>query len=167
MRGGFPMINSERRRLMRLAPYILDFLEAVQVMDLQAIRFRALELHDRITKSRVPPTRTQQSPGTAVAERTTDAYSFQMYGIKSWRACCRMLANRGYSDREIEAIMRSKWPQFAAEAARYPHRRPMALDLSRWMNERRPRIGPAEVVELVRTTFKDTNGDQEDDNGDS
>lgn len=66
-------------------------------------------------------TRARVSVSTAeadkIAEATEDAYSFNAYGADRWRACCRMLAGRGYNAAEIEEIMRSKLTRWAEDAA--------------------------------------------------
>ena len=49
----------------------------------------------------------------ALAERTADAFSFDRY--RSWRGVCAMLLRRGFSEREAEAILRSKWTRWAAD----------------------------------------------------
>ena len=84
-----------------------------------------------------------------LAARTSDAYSFDNYGEKRWRASAAMLLNRGYSDEEAECILRSKWTRWAADAAsfrkgwRYGHTN--SADLARFLdsmdtNERASRL---------------------------
>ena len=54
-----------------------------------------------------------------LAVRTADAYSADRYA--SWVACARLLVTvRGYSLREAEAILRSKWMRWAADVQRGP-----------------------------------------------
>jgi hypothetical protein len=50
-----------------------------------------------------------------LAEKTSDAYFASKY--TSWRACVKMLANKGFNKFEIEAILRSKWTRWAADEA--------------------------------------------------
>lgn len=50
----------------------------------------------------------------ALAERTSDAYSFDAYA--SWTGVARALLSLGYSEREAEAIMRSKHTRWAADS---------------------------------------------------
>jgi len=45
-----------------------------------------------------------------LAEKTSDAYSFDRYN--SWEACVKKLRNNGLNDREIEAVLRSKWTRW-------------------------------------------------------
>ena len=46
----------------------------------------------------------------------SDAYS--TYGYKNgWSGCIRMLRARGYNDREIEAVIRSKWTRWARDCS--------------------------------------------------
>lgn len=47
------------------------------------------------------------------AEELSDAYSTDAYG--GWYGCIQMLRKRGYNDREIEAIIRSKWTRWARD----------------------------------------------------
>lgn len=51
-----------------------------------------------------------------IAERCEDAYSFDAYGEREWARCCQMLLDKGYNEREVEAIMRSKWTRWARDA---------------------------------------------------
>lgn len=50
----------------------------------------------------------------ALAEKTADAYSADAFG-NSWVATCAMLLRRGYTEREAEAILRSKWTRWARD----------------------------------------------------
>jgi len=90
----------------------------------------------------------------AVADATADAFSWDTYGEQAWRACCRMLARRGYNAREIEAIMRSKWTRWAGDHAN-KSARVNSADLARFMDEcyADPTRRAAEVRELVLGTF--------------
>ena len=50
-----------------------------------------------------------------LAAATQDAYSADRYG-ESWRAVALLLVRQGYSDEIIEAILRSKYTRWAADA---------------------------------------------------
>ena len=85
-----------------------------------------------------------------LADRISDAYSFDRYGVTGWRACVRMLSRRGFNDREIEAIMRSKWTRWAADSAKN-YRQPNSADLARFIDGLDNLA--AQVAELVNGTF--------------
>lgn len=53
---------------------------------------------------------------------TSDAYSFDNYGERGWYAATLMLLKRGYTDREAEAILRSKWTRWAADMSSHQKR---------------------------------------------
>lgn len=92
-------------------------------------------------------------------EKTSGAYSFDRYGEDGWRACIRLMLRRGYNEREIEAILRSKWMRWAGDGAkktRYGHHN--SADLARFLDTRlygQKDMGPGsdEVNELVAGTF--------------
>ena len=56
-----------------------------------------------------------------LAERTSNAYMADMYGEASWRECCRVLLRRGYTEREAEAILRSKVMRWADDGFGHGH----------------------------------------------
>jgi hypothetical protein len=101
-----------------------------------------------------PPKPLTMAEADAVAERTADAFSWDTYGESGWRASCRMLARRGYSAREIEAIMRSKWTRWAGDHASKSDR-VNSQDLARFIDASYadPVKRAAEVAELVAGTF--------------
>lgn len=84
----------------------------------------------------------------AVAEQTSDAYSFDRYA--NWKACAQMLAKHGLDAKQIEAVLRSKWTRWAGDAsnARYGH--VTSADLERFMDAGKYW---AKVAELTRETF--------------
>jgi len=49
-----------------------------------------------------------------VADRTANAYSFDRY--KNWRGVAQALLNYGLTERQAEAVMRSKWMRWAADS---------------------------------------------------
>jgi hypothetical protein len=93
----------------------------------------------------------------AVAERTADAYSWDNYGEARWYACALMLLKRGYSEQEAEAILRSKWTRWAADAASnrkgWRYGRTTSADLARFLDATPEPLRSAEVAELVSGTF--------------
>lgn len=54
-------------------------------------------------------------PVAKFAKELSDAYSTAAYG--GWVGCIKMLRKRGYDDRQIEAIIRSKWTRWARDMA--------------------------------------------------
>lgn len=77
-----------------------------------------------------------------------DAYSFSAYGSKNWLACIEMLAARGYDIRQVEAILRSKWSRWAADAHQ-GRGNATASDLERFIDNPRNEVTPAEVEEMA------------------
>ena len=85
-----------------------------------------------------------------IADRTADAYSFDRYGATSWRACVKLLFQRGFNEQETEAILRSKWMRWASDQTS----RPLATsrDLARYLDTMKPaelKSGVARLVELT------------------
>ena len=92
-----------------------------------------------------------------LAERTATAYSWDNYGETRWRAATRMLVRRGYTDAEVEAILRSKWTRWAADMASdrpgWRYGRTNAADLARFLDSMNAADRAAQVAELVAGTF--------------
>lgn len=86
----------------------------------------------------------------AIAEACADAYSANRY--RNWAAVARLLAARGYTARETEAIMRSKWMRWAADHAGAPYGRTPARAIL-FMLDGHPADLAREVAELVAGTF--------------
>lgn len=82
---------------------------------------------------------------TVIAQRTQDAYSFDRYGERGWRACALMLARRGYTDRQIEALLRSKVTRWASDNSNARYGRVSSIDLARYLDLSLP--GDMEMVE--------------------
>lgn len=91
---------------------------------------------------------------TELADFTSDAYSFDRYGRKEWILCAKMLLARGFTMIEAEAILRSKWPRWAGDAAAGRESHPIASDLQAMIV--RVQGHPAyDVAQLVAETFDD------------
>jgi hypothetical protein len=88
-----------------------------------------------------------------LAERTSKAYSYENYGAASWRQCIRILAKRGYDERQIEAILRSKWMRWAGSVSDKPYGKVTSADLARFLNDPGNKIDQRAVDELTRQTF--------------
>lgn len=54
---------------------------------------------------------TQQAK--VLAEKTSGSYSYDRF--KNWEAVVQALLNLGYSEMEVEAIVRSKWARWACD----------------------------------------------------
>jgi hypothetical protein len=95
---------------------------------------------------------------TALAERTQAAYSFDNYGMDGWRGAARILLKRGYTPREAEAILRSKWTRWAADGAtdrpRWRFGQTNGADLARFLDLTTDKKQlQRDVAQLVLDTF--------------
>lgn len=70
----------------------------------------------------------------AIADRCSDAYSFDRYGASGWRGAAQVLAKRGLSPDEIEAVLRSKWTRWAGDWSGKRYGRVSGADLRRFMD---------------------------------
>jgi len=91
--------------------------------------------------------RTVDDVARALAERTSDAYSFDRYGEETWRRAISRFLNLGFTEREIEAIMRSKWTRWAADQC---GPRLTSLAVVYWIQKH---LTARELKELVEGTF--------------
>lgn len=93
----------------------------------------------------------------AVADACADAFSWDNYGERGWRSAALVLLTRGYSEREAEAILRSKWTRWAADAASerkgWRYGRTTGADLARFLDAQPVDRLAIEVAELVAGTF--------------
>ena len=84
-----------------------------------------------------------------IADCCRDACSFDAFGPLEWRAAARMMARKGYTEREIDAILRSRWTRWLRDAAgRYNG---TAKDLAAYIDRRTP----TELARVVRGTEED------------
>lgn len=88
----------------------------------------------------------------AVANACADAYSFDRY--KSWSAVAEMLLRRGLSEKQAEAVMRSKWTRWAADASAARYGRVTGKDLERWIERSMQGNSPANMKEIEQLTFE-------------
>ncbi len=95
-----------------------------------------------------------QKPVDQLADELSDAYSTTRYK-NGWRASIKMLRRRGYDDRQIEAIIRSKWTRWAADGSnnRYGHH--TSADLARFLDSHTNTSLKAAVAELAAQTFSE------------
>lgn len=87
----------------------------------------------------------------ALAGRCADAYSADRYG--SWAAVAKALLLRGYTEREAEAIMRSKWTRWAGDASPARYGKVPAAALLRLIDSIPADRRKTEVAQLVAGTF--------------
>lgn len=84
----------------------------------------------------------------ALAGSTEDAYSYDRY--RSWRACVRLLKDRGWSGREAEAFLRSKHMRWCADSYGGSYGTASSATLRRYLGTR---DWTKELEELVAGTF--------------
>jgi hypothetical protein len=84
------------------------------------------------------------------AEQLSDAYSTSNYN-GNWSPCIKMLRKRGYDDRQIEAIIRSKWTRWAADGSSKSYGKVNSKDLAKFLDKQSNLA--KEVAELVKGTF--------------
>lgn len=80
--------------------------------------------------------KTKRADAQRLAEKTADAYSCDRYA--SWTAVCGGLLAAGYTEQQAEAILRSKWTRWAADASQDSGKRygrATAMDLLSWMSK--------------------------------
>ena len=88
-----------------------------------------------------------------LAEKCSDAYSTDAYK-GGWGSCVAMMRRRGYNDREIEAVLRSKWTRWARdsdEKRAYGYHN--SVTLSDFLDTMGAEPGCHDVTELVNGTF--------------
>lgn len=96
-------------------------------------------------------TKSIKERAAALAEKTADAYSSDRYA--SWPAVCEGLLRAGYTEPQVEAIVRSKWTRWAGDASDKRYGRSTFKDLKRWMERSMGSKLQAEVESLTRQTF--------------
>jgi hypothetical protein len=84
-----------------------------------------------------------------LAEKTSGAYSYDRF--KNWDAVIQMLLNKGYSDREVEAIVRSKWTRWACDGDTSKNR--YGYHTSKCLESFMKGTTQKEVDDLVNDTF--------------
>lgn len=83
-----------------------------------------------------------------LAEKCADAYSTDRYG-GDWGYIVRSLWSMGLDEREIEAVIRSKWTRWVADDEPSTVRRTRAYKLCAFVYK----MGQEKLDELVRGTF--------------
>jgi hypothetical protein len=84
-------------------------------------------------------TMTLTARARALADRTSDAYSYNNYGAAAWRASAALLLRRGHTEADAETILRSKWTRWAADMASdrqgWRYGRTTSADLARFLDK--------------------------------
>jgi len=90
----------------------------------------------------------------ALAERCADAYMVANYGT-SWTACAKLLLDRGYTEREAEAILRSKHMRWADNSeGRGDGNKTNSAAFGRYLNKQEKRGDwRKEVAQIAVETF--------------
>ena len=91
------------------------------------------------------------TPANNLAQKTSDAYSASRY--KSWSAVAQVLLTRGYSERQAEAILRSKWTRWAADHSDSEYGEATPDDLVRFIEDPRNHCTMDAVNQMVLETF--------------
>lgn len=84
-----------------------------------------------------------------LSEKTSDAYSYDRYN--SWEACIKKLRSLGCNDYEVEAILRSKWTRWAADASNKPYGKASSNDLVNYINKHETKES---ITKLTQETFE-------------
>ena len=84
-------------------------------------------------------------------EELQNAYSTSNYN-GNWKPSIKMLRKRGYDDREVEAIIRSKWTRWAADGSGKKYGKNTSVDLAKFLDSGKG-VTKQEVAELVEGTF--------------
>lgn len=88
----------------------------------------------------------------SVALATSDAYSYDRYGVNAWLATAKYLEKQGLTDRQIEAMLRSKHTRWAMDHAGDKNKSKAFQNYveasTKWLNLQ------AEAVEMERQTFE-------------
>lgn len=87
----------------------------------------------------------------SLAEKTADSYSFDRY--RSWESVVALLVARGYTPREVEAIVRSKWTRWAADQHGGRYGTVPAKALGVMLDSMKESDRAREVAQLVAETF--------------
>lgn len=94
---------------------------------------------------------TTKERAEAVAESCADAYSADRYG--SWRMVAFKLLQKGFTDKEAEAIMRSKHMRWAGDAWEGPSCKYPSAAIMDYIERNPKEFTKKELRELVVETF--------------
>lgn len=93
-----------------------------------------------------------------LAKSTEDAYAFPTYGEREWIRAIRLLSDRGYNGRGIEAILRSKIARWAADS-RPAAAKPRGDDIINYLDDPKNKVTHATITRLAQETFNDDGQD--------
>lgn len=65
----------------------------------------------------------------------TNGWSKERYGKAEWRTAARLMASRGFSERQIAVVLDSKWMRWAADAANRQATGAKGRDLIEWIEK--------------------------------
>lgn len=87
----------------------------------------------------------------AIALKCEDAYSSYRYA--SWAGVAQKRLARGLDAKQVEAIMRSKWTRWAADASNARSGKVPAKAIIDFIDDSRNKINHAKIVSLTQETF--------------
>lgn len=124
-------------------------LAALPVRDLRAQLYRLAEALDAADPlgGLYPST-----PAERVALRTGDAYMADSYGLSAWLRCAKFLLDNGLTEREAEAVMRSKAMRWADDG-KLTNRESNVVAFKRFFENHYDSYTGAKLRELVVQTF--------------
>lgn len=102
-------------------------------LDAQRVDLEKQERDYAICKAQFINQRINTIDVAKLAARLSNAYSTDRYR-NGWSACIRMLIKRGYNEKEIEAIIRSKWTRYAADMSPNQYGYVTGADLARFLD---------------------------------
>lgn len=77
-------------------------------------------------------------PYADLVEMTSHGYSFDRYSNTGWKGCIRLLREvYGCNDREIQAVMLSKWTRWAGDMSGKPYGRCNSADLDAFLKSQK------------------------------
>jgi hypothetical protein len=141
--GGFLGYNTKRCRSWHCTPEKGLTIDGRSATPAELVE--ALSVYDRTPRSR-------KALAQAVADQTADAFSFDRYA--SWATCAEKILARGFTVKETEAILRSKWMRWAADACATPYGRVPAAAIVQWLDGYDPKTFERDLAELVAGTFE-------------
>jgi len=92
----------------------------------------------------------QKQRANDLAEKTQDAYSADRWG-NSWRALALLLVRRGWDNKTVEAILRSKYTRWASDNRAGDQ--PVVADFKTFMRASPNYFTKEALVQLVKETF--------------
>lgn len=106
-----------------------------------------------VTGPRPPLTPHPRMTTAELMQATECAYSRASYSEINWEACIVMLRERGHTDQEIQAVMRSKWTRWAGDVADTPTGLHTAADLKRFLDDPRNKCTAGAIKSLADGIF--------------